>query len=200
MAETRCGQFHEECENWLGGRRSPAFAEHLTSCMHCRGVLADWEKISAAARQLALIQPEPPPHIWNSLEVQLRKEGIIGAKGSSRRTWPGMLPQVIWHPVFAAAYAAVLLFAGVLVSSEMRPQIAGIEGTPAAFQSWPEPDPEITATLHQDLNMVDNNISLCEKTVREEPQSELARDYLNDAYQQRAELLASMVERGVSLQ
>ena len=44
--------------------------------------------------------------------------------------------------------------------------------------------------------MVDNAISICEKTMREEPQNEIAREYLYGAYQQKAELLASMTERG----
>jgi hypothetical protein len=201
MTETMCTQFYEEAENWLAGRRRPAFAEHLASCQYCRGVLADWEKINAAARQMALSQPEPPPQIWNLLEAQLRKEGIIAPRTSRPRTWQATPGRFAWHAVFGVAYAVMLLVAGMLVSTDMRksPEMASTRELPP-IQSWYEPDPEITATLHQDLTMVDNNISLCEKTVREEPQSELARDYLNDAYQQRASLLASMVERGVSLQ
>jgi hypothetical protein len=37
---------------------------------------------------------------------------------------------------------------------------------------------------------------MCEKSVREEPENELARDYLYGAYQQKADLLAEMSERG----
>jgi hypothetical protein len=37
---------------------------------------------------------------------------------------------------------------------------------------------------------------MCEKSVREEPQNDVAREYLYGAYQQKAELLAMMVERG----
>ena len=46
------------------------------------------------------------------------------------------------------------------------------------------------------LAIVDNNIALCEKSVREEPENEIARDYLYEAYQQKADLLAQMTERG----
>jgi hypothetical protein len=206
-----CGQFDDESENWLAGRRSPAFAGHLASCARCRHVLADWASIRAAASELALSQPEPPAHIWKLLEVQLRTEGIIAPAVSPMRKWSAILPRLVSRPVLSAAYVAVLLVAGALVSSEMSHR-AGQEvvNTPdeqpalisenQAFQSWSDPDPEITATLRQNLTMVDNDISLCKKSVREEPQSELARDYLNDAYEQRAELLANMVERGVSLQ
>jgi len=44
--------------------------------------------------------------------------------------------------------------------------------------------------------LVDNYIKLCEKSVREEPQNELARDYLYDAYRQKADLLDQISDRG----
>ena len=59
-------------------------------------------------------------------------------------------------------------------------------------------DPVVTASLHDNLAIVDNYIALCEKSVREEPENEIARDYLYDAYQQKADLLAQMTERGVN--
>ena len=57
-------------------------------------------------------------------------------------------------------------------------------------------NPAVTASLHQNLAIVDNYIALCEKSVNEEPQNEVARDYLYEAYQQKADLLAQMTERG----
>jgi hypothetical protein len=48
------------------------------------------------------------------------------------------------------------------------------------------------------LAIVDNYIALCEKSVREDPENEIARDYLYEAYEQKADLLAQMTERGVS--
>ena len=59
-------------------------------------------------------------------------------------------------------------------------------------------DPVVTASLHDNLAIVDNYISLCEKSVREDPENEIARDYLYEAYEQKADLLAQMTERGVS--
>ena len=59
-------------------------------------------------------------------------------------------------------------------------------------------DPVVTASLHDNLAIVDNYIALCEKSVREEPENEVARDYLYSAYEQKADLLAQMTERGVN--
>jgi hypothetical protein len=61
-------------------------------------------------------------------------------------------------------------------------------------------NPAVTASLRQNLAIVDNYILLCEKSVQEEPQNEVARDYLYEAYQQKADLLAQIGERGENVQ
>ena len=43
--------------------------------------------------------------------------------------------------------------------------------------------------------MVDNLIVLCEKSVRENPDNPMAREYLYGAYQQKASLLAAAMDR-----
>ena len=50
--------------------------------------------------------------------------------------------------------------------------------------------------MHQNLAIVDHYIDLCEKSVREEPDNDVAREYLYQAYQQKADLLAVMTEHG----
>jgi hypothetical protein len=62
--------------------------------------------------------------------------------------------------------------------------------------SVPDSNPTVTASLHTNLDIVDNYIALCEKSVNEEPENELARDYLFEAYHQKADLLAQLSERG----
>jgi len=54
----------------------------------------------------------------------------------------------------------------------------------------------VNASFQKNLQIVDKYIAMCEKSVREEPGNELARDYLYGAYQQKADLLAEMSERG----
>jgi hypothetical protein len=61
-------------------------------------------------------------------------------------------------------------------------------------------NPVISASLHQNLAIVDNDIALCEKSVREQPENELARDFLYQAYEQKADLLAEISDRGVDNQ
>ncbi|MGC2506004.1 MAG: hypothetical protein WA369_05055, partial [Candidatus Acidiferrales bacterium] len=64
------------------------------------------------------------------------------------------------------------------------------------FSSLKNADPVVAASLQKNLAIVDNYIVLCEKSVREDPQDEDARDYLYGAYQQKADLLAQMSDRG----
>jgi hypothetical protein len=61
-------------------------------------------------------------------------------------------------------------------------------------------NPVISTSLHQNLAIVDNDIALCEKSVREQPENELARDFLYQAYEQKADLLAEISDRGVDNQ
>ena len=58
------------------------------------------------------------------------------------------------------------------------------------------PNQAVNASFSKNLQIVDKYIAMCEKSVREEPENELARDYLYGAYQQKADLLAEMSERG----
>jgi hypothetical protein len=45
---------------------------------------------------------------------------------------------------------------------------------------------------------VDKFIVDCEQRVKEQPQDELTREYLSGAYQEKAELISVMMERGGS--
>jgi hypothetical protein len=57
----------------------------------------------------------------------------------------------------------------------------------------------VDASLRDNLQQVDDFIADCERRVKEEPQDDLAREYLSGAYQQKAELLAAMMDRGGSI-
>jgi hypothetical protein len=56
-------------------------------------------------------------------------------------------------------------------------------------------DTAVTASIRRNLQVVDNLIAICEKSVREQPDNRMARDYLYGAYQQKAELLATAMNR-----
>ncbi len=59
-------------------------------------------------------------------------------------------------------------------------------------------DTAVTASIRRNLQIVDNFIAICEKNVREQPDNEMAREYLYGAYQQKAELLATATNRSMT--
>jgi len=57
---------------------------------------------------------------------------------------------------------------------------------------------KVDASLRENLRTLNEFIAECEQHLRKNPQDELAREYLNIAYQQKADLLAAMMESGRS--
>jgi hypothetical protein len=216
MATIGCNKFSELAAPWMEGDHLPEAAAHLRECVHCRTVVADLESIRAAAAQLAEHEAEPPARIWLNLRDRLESEGLIRQPGWVERL-SGLL-QTVPRPALAGAYLALFLTAGLLlgyqgnVTSNQALWLAGTQTTTSSLGSElntverntisaiHERNPIVTASLHQNLAIVDNMIALCEKSVREDPQDEMTRDYLYQAYQQKADLLATMTERGVNAQ
>jgi hypothetical protein len=216
MATMDCKQFLNQLDSFLEGEKGPDAQAHVLGCANCRGILEDLEAITTVARTMEEAAPEPPVYLWNAIRAQLQQEGIIrdapGAEGRPQRrwlAWLGNLPR----PALAGAYLAVLVVAGFFLSGPITKRMndyrwmrgtqnstavlgAHLDSVENATVASLRSNPVVSAALHKNLAIVDNYISLCEKTVREDPESEIARDYLYGAYQQKADLLAQMNERG----
>jgi hypothetical protein len=221
MATITCKDFQNQFESPEDGPRPGAPAgfnghPHLRDCPACRSFVEDLGMIRAAATQLAASDPEPPERIWNALRSQLDQEGIIREAAPSR-SWVRDLFSGRIHslprPVLAGGYLSVLLAVAFGLSGPINSRInrqRWLKGTQssttpvsahlmsaeqASFSSLPASETPVTASLHKNLEIVDNYISLCENSVREEPENELAREYLYDAYHQKADLLARLNEQ-----
>ncbi|HUA00633.1 MAG TPA: hypothetical protein VMB02_09900 [Candidatus Aquilonibacter sp.] len=213
-----CNEFLDQLGDWMEGERSAEARSHLRSCTQCRLLVADLEAIEHAAPAIATGDPEPSPRVWLALREQLEKEGLIHEPrhGHSHglADWVDGIFAMIPRPAFAAAYLAALVAVGVALSgprttrendarwldrTETSTQTLNAQldtDEQDTFLTLKGVDPAVTASLHKDLAIVDNYIALCEKSVREDPQDETARDYLYGAYQQKADLLAQMSDRG----
>jgi len=75
------------------------------------------------------------------------------------------------------------------------PTDTGLDASEASIDSLPQQDPQVAEEVHHDLGVIDNFIAVCKKSVREQPDNEMAREYLYDAYQQKAQLLAVAMDR-----
>jgi len=210
MPAMQCNDFQDHLEIWMDGRRAPEAEAHFRACGKCRGLLADLEEIRLTGR--ALGDAEPPPRVWTAIRAQIEEEGLIGARG-----WRNWLPSfgMVWpRPAVACATLAVLVAGAFLLGIEARNYNNAqrwTQGTEAATRpiqtnlgnfelhevsALHGPNQVVNASFQKNLQIVDKYIAMCEKSVREEPENELARDYLYGAYQQKADLLAEMSERG----
>jgi hypothetical protein len=212
-----CRHFHEELERWMDGERSAAASAHVKSCATCSAILADLKSIEAEAHSWSAPLPEAPERVWISLRNQLEAEGIIKTAPSvavpASEGWFSRLFDFIPRPAMAGAYLAALVALAVGLSVP-RPQTARPQVQSQWFSNRLVADlnaaenkdlamlrashSPYAADLNQGLDVVDKQIALCEKSVSEEPDNEVARDFLSSAYQQKAELLERISERGES--
>jgi len=202
----------------MEGERLPGAEEHIRSCARCRTLIADLEAIRAAGRVLAVEEVNPPPRLWLNIRAGLEAEGLIRNPGWFERL-SGLLTEFS-RPALAGAYASLLLVGALLLGfqtdfqSNQEQWLTGTQSAAASVNTQlqtvergsleaiadHEHDPAVRASLNQNLAIVDNLISVCEKNMQEDPGNEMARDYLYGAYQQKADLLATMSDRGVNAQ
>jgi len=205
-----CNEFSERIGLWIDGERTPEFEAHLRGCGDCRALIADFEAIRVSAHEM--VDVEPPARVWSAIRAQLDQEGLTNERGL--RAWFKSLLAAWPRPAVATATLAVMVAGAFLLGVRVEnynTQRSWTQGTQAVAQpikadlgdfelhavsALHEADPAVNVAFQQNLQIVDNYIVVCEKSVQEEPENELARDYLYGAYQQKADLLAEMSERG----
>ncbi|HEV3481558.1 MAG TPA: hypothetical protein VGR97_04440 [Candidatus Acidoferrales bacterium] len=215
MSAANCNAFLEQLDQWMEGERSPGAEAHIRSCTECGNLIADLDSIRDTASSLAADDSEPSARVWTALRAQLEDERLIHAAGvGSSGTAKRWLQETLWvrpRPLLAGAYLAALIAVGFTLSgsSSLRndsnlwmsrtqrstqPLSARLATEEDTISFMANANPAVTASLRKSLAVIDNNIALCEKSVREEPQNEFARDYLYEAYQQKADLIAQVTE------
>jgi hypothetical protein len=192
---------------------------HLAGCRHCRELVEDFAAIVAVAKELSL-EVEPPVRLRAQLEAEeIIKEPVATPDAEPSSWWRG------WGDLFrtrALATATVGLLIGFAAFLQIRTDTsltaptslatpgAAWESISATRLALSEQEPvargmilastaPVDASLRENLQEVDDFIADCERRVNEAPQDDLARDYLTNAYQQKAELLSAMMDRGGSV-
>jgi hypothetical protein len=201
---------------------------HVASCQACSSLIADFERIVSAANEIPA-EVEPPSRIWIALRAQLEAEGVIrepkiNVAAESAPWWHGF-GQLIRGRMLATAAVAILIVAVGFMQMNRKPAApntdsASVTATPVIA----EPFAEAASSLDQEerslgpmqtvstssASAVDNSlrenlvtlnafIKECRKRLKEDPNDQIARDYLSAAYQQKAEILAALMERGRSV-
>jgi hypothetical protein len=221
----QCEQFEQLLEQQDDGAMSKPALAHLETCEACRALSADFGAIHKIALELGAEEIAPPERVWISLRNQLEAERLIhepqadpqSASHASLGWWA-----VFQRPAVAGAFLGLVLAAASTVSymsnfpqTAVHSQLAFQQETsavPAADSVFKEEvltvgsdsipglqrqDLAVTASIRRNLQIVDNFIAICEKSVREQPDNQMAREYLYGAYQQKAELLATAMNRSM---
>ncbi|HKV27580.1 MAG TPA: hypothetical protein VJN90_04845 [Candidatus Acidoferrales bacterium] len=213
MSPMSCEKFWELSEQWMDGERHPEAVSHTGACGRCRMLIADLESIRQAGSALAATEEEPSARVWLAIRAQLEKEGLIRPR---RIGWQERFAAFgAFRPALAGAYLSLVIVGSVALSwqantnhrlqdqaawwSHTQAAVAPLQAGLSMAETTSVPamkaqNSDVTATLNHNLAIVDNMISMCEKSVREDPQNEMTRDYLYTAYQQKADLLATMAD------
>jgi hypothetical protein len=223
----QCEQFEQILEQQDDGALPKPALAHLKSCEGCRALSADFGAIHNMALELRAEEIAPPERVWISLRNQLEAERLIhdsleaprGASHSRPGWWA-----VFQRPAVAGAFLGLVLaaaatvgywsnFAQTSVQSQLTlPQVTTypVSSADSVFKeevltvgndSIPglqRQDTAVTTSIRRNLQIVDNLIAMCEKSVREQPDNQMAREYLYGAYQQKAELLATAMNRSMT--
>lgn len=183
---------------------------HVAACNSCQSLVSDLSAIVASAHLLPA-EVEPPARVWVALQAQLQAEGIIKTHTAAERgSWWQGLSDLFRARAMATAAVALLITGAIALqvqSPTARTEARSVyEDTSTALDQDEAHLPPaqlanpsmVEASLRQNLGIVDNFIADCEQRVREQPQDDLAREYLSGAYQQKAELLSALMEPGGS--
>jgi len=137
-----CVEFEHALSDYLKGGQTSERLAHLSTCSTCSGLLSDLSLISSEA-ELLQESDEPSPSVWNALEAQLRREGIIRHPAVSRPPFADFFLR--WRRAWLVPVAAVLVIgAGIKL---FRPAKVGDTGQVAKQVTAPSAKPAVSTPV-----------------------------------------------------
>lgn len=215
-----CIECHRVLPEMLDGQLNAELEAHLTSCVSCSELVADLNAIVQEAASLKEAE-EPSPRVWNMIEAQLRQEGLIHPP-QPRRSWLPALGSN-WRPVAWLAPVAAALIAGAVFLMNPRstsnsdqamqvsqPQVVAEKtAKPMVAATRPPVEdqqildavalqaPMMKASYEDNLRSVNAYIRDAETSLQQDPYDQEARQYLMEAYEQKAMLYDMALNRSL---
>ncbi len=216
-----CQEFDLELSAYLEGEASADVSMHAEQCSSCGALLGDFQIIQAAAKDLPL--ESPSPRVWSNIRATLAEEGLIREQKSFWQRWVSSVSLVPRSaPAAALAFALMLAVIMLFKGDIQRNGIQKPASTPAVATAVPAGlsvvqsnlartveameenyrareatlDPSAKQVYGAGLTSLNNSIQECLDSLRKQPHNILVRDYLMQAYAQKAEVLASALEYG----
>jgi hypothetical protein len=206
-----CEEFERVLPELEGGHSIEQEA-HLRSCSACSDLVSDLNAISQQARLLEGSE-EPSPGVWNSIEVALRQDGLIGQPERERALT--LAPLLGWKLRWLVPLAAALLVAfGVLMHERgaVRPPVSVATETtsmqPNETVAMAGDDqqllntvaarmPSMRAAYEANLRSVNAYVKDAEQSAQSDPNDEVAQQYLMNAYEQKAMVYEMALDRSL---
>ncbi len=212
-----CAEFQRVLPETIEAGGSAEHQAHLISCPQCSGLVSDLNAISKTARLLRASE-EPSPRVWNSIEISLRREGLIRQPLRDRSVRTSWRWSVTWLVPVAAA---LLIGFGVIVyqrgpaqqshvaekvpmatpmeSAHMQPAVnrSGGNDDDQLLEAIGSRSPAIRADYAANLQNVNDYIRDAEESAQADPNDEEAQQSLMDAYEQRAMVYDMALDRSM---
>ena len=216
-----CQEFDLKLAAYLEGDAGADVATHAERCSSCGSLLGDLQIIQAAARDLPL--ESPSPRVWSNIRATLAEEGLIREQKSFWRRW---VPSVSLVPrsapaaalAFALMLTVIMLFKGDIQRNGSQkpaptPAVASVVPTGLSVVQLnvartvkameknykareASLDPSAKRVYRAGLTSLDSSIQECLDSLQKQPHNILVREFLMQAYAQKAQVLASALEYG----
>ena len=223
----QCNELEQILERQADGPLPDLATAHIHGCEACAALTADLEAIHAVAIELSGEEIAPPEHVWIALRNQLEAEGIIKEPSAASLSVKHGWWFAFQRPALAGTFLSLVLVAAGMIGAmggyptpvagrlTIAPQLELQQEAPTVLSAenvfkeemetvgnenipgFQAHDAAVSDSIRRNLNIVDNFIAMCEKNVREQPENEMAREYLYGAYEQKAELLATAMDRSM---
>jgi hypothetical protein len=202
---------------------------HLAECRDCRNYIADLTSLVDAAKKLPQEITPPDRvwiSLRARLEEEGIIRTPADVHPLERASWWQSIGAFFSNRVLATSMVGIVIVAAAVFqirsdrTTTVREPLQSVQNLPAhavpagefagTAQALNDQEPVATgmiltstspvdASLRDNLKKVNEFIADCERHLKEQPQDELTREYLSAAYQQKAELLSAMIERGRSI-
>jgi hypothetical protein len=190
----------------------PEQIAHLKTCPACSALVQELNLIMVAAEQLQEAD-EPSPRVWNSIEIALRREGLIHPQSAPRQFTPSFIAR--WRAVrwFVPAAALLALAAAIFVWQRSQPSDVSQQASVIApdatemnlvglndadlMQEVSDSAPAMKSLYQENLQRVNESIRDAQNLVNQSPNDEDARRSLMEAYQQKSMLFELAMDRSL---
>jgi hypothetical protein len=205
-----CAEFQRSLPYIIDGGGSAEEDQHLRSCTVCADLVQDLRYIAEQAKLLVPME-DPSPRVWDGITKSLEREGLVkpaparrGLLGPQRQSWGWMLPVAA---LLALAVGLFLYRNANNVVQAPTDQAAQVPDGAAVNDEDGAQDQQVLEVVAQNqpsqrdhyaqnLKSVNAYIRDAKATLQQNPDDNEAKEYLMQAYGQKAMLYQMAARTG----